>query len=143
MQTNQEKTQLTEWHPNGKIKSKLNYKNGIKHGVETIWDESDQKRYEGNWKDGKKHGISTWWWDSGGKSSEEAWKDHKKHGLRTWWDKLGRKEMEEYFIQDRRHLHIGWNEEGSVTNVLFQIPNPTPSSPAKTNQKPKAKYAKP
>jgi len=44
-----------EWHQNGKIKSKKNFKNGLKDGPQTEWSEDGKIKSEKNFKNGKEH----------------------------------------------------------------------------------------
>ena len=54
------------WHNNGVKSTVANYINGIKHGLETWWDEeSGLKTWEANYVNGKQHGLETAWDENG------------------------------------------------------------------------------
>ncbi len=163
MENHKKQGLITKLHPNGKVKSKKNYKNGKLHGVCAEWDEMGRKATEANYKDDEKHGLSTYW-DEGFtiegvyKSREINYKDDKKHGLSTvywedgqkqyaanhkddkwhgttcwWWDN-GMKEKVGYYVLGERYASIDWNKEGNV--IATELPTkPKPVASVKTSHK--------
>ncbi len=58
----------------------------------------DYKKSEVNWKDGKKHGLWTIWFENGQKAREGNWTDDKRDGRWTNWDKEGNVTKTEAYI---------------------------------------------
>lgn len=53
--------QWTYWYPDGKLWSKGFYKEGVNHGLKSVWHENGQKYYEGQMTDNKRTGIWKFW----------------------------------------------------------------------------------
>ena len=78
-----------EYHENGQLYSKGNYKNGIpEDGLWKYDHENGQLEFKGHFKDGKKDGLWEHYWDNGKLRSKGHYKDGKLDDL---W---------EYFYQD-------------------------------------------
>ncbi len=60
--------QYTE-HENGRLKSVVSYKNGVRDGVWVVWYENGRKKEEGIIRDGVETGEWTYW-DEKGKVTE-------------------------------------------------------------------------
>jgi antitoxin component YwqK of YwqJK toxin-antitoxin module len=82
------------YHKNGQKKLEVNFKNGKRDGLGTLWLDNGQKSSEDNCKDGKLDGLVTNWFDNGQKSSEATYKDGKEYGLVTTWFENGQKSSE-------------------------------------------------
>jgi antitoxin component YwqK of YwqJK toxin-antitoxin module len=54
---------------NRRLKSYTEYKDGMKHGLEVLWNDSGIKIYEISFANGKQHGTETTWDDDGTISS--------------------------------------------------------------------------
>ncbi len=164
MQKDKKQGLITELHPNGKVKSKTNYKNNQRHGLCSEWYESGHKKFEWCWKDGKRHGVATYWvadptfqraykrqsvnykygahhglnsewYESGQKQHEVNYKDGLKHGTNSWWDENGQKVSAGYYVLDEKYACIFFSKEGNVTKTeIPTLPHPT-ASPDKTNHK--------
>jgi len=64
-------------YENGDKKWEVNYKNGIKEGIQTDWYPNGEKMLEGMYKNGKKEG--TWSsWDKNGKKKEIMFKEDRE-----------------------------------------------------------------
>jgi antitoxin component YwqK of YwqJK toxin-antitoxin module len=50
-----------EWHYDGKLWRRANYKDGELHGEFEWWDDDGQLRDRCNYKDGEYHGKCEWW----------------------------------------------------------------------------------
>ncbi len=163
MENHKKQGLVTEWHPDGKVKSKKNYKNGKLHGVCAEWDEMGRKATEANYKDDEKHGLSTYWvegftiegvyksreinykadkrhglhsqwYENGQKEYEINFKDRARHGISTWWHENGQKESVEYFVLAKSYACIFWSKQGNVTKT--EIPTkPKPVAPVKPSHK--------
>ncbi len=120
----------TTRHENGKVKSKIPYVNGKKHGAQTEWWHNGQVQRRETRRDGAKHGADRWWFIDGNKWTETIHVNGKKHGMMTVWYGYGRKEREIYYILDREYARIEWDAEGNATEVT--VPLPYPPSPQTT-----------
>ena len=100
-------------HPNGKMKSQRNYKDGKLDGLVVVWHENGQKGLEGNWKDGKEDGLQVMWYKNGKKRGETNIKDGKFDGLRVNWHENGEKHKETNYKNGMKNgLQLGWHENG-------------------------------
>ena len=61
-------------YENGEKKWEVNYKDGIKEGIQTDWYPNGEKMLEGMYKNGKKEGTWTMW-DKNGKKTEIVFKE--------------------------------------------------------------------
>ncbi len=154
MENHKKQGLVTEWHPNGKVKSKKNYKNNQRHGLCIEWYEWSTyqtlqrayKRQETNYKDGARHGLHSQWYENGQKEYETNYKDGARHGMDSCWYENGPKESVEYFVLAKSYARIDWGKEGNV--IKTEIPtHPRPSAaPTKNNhksQKSQTKHANP
>jgi formylglycine-generating enzyme required for sulfatase activity/antitoxin component YwqK of YwqJK toxin-antitoxin module len=106
----------------GQVQEKLrngqkstNYKDGLRHGVQTRWHKDGQKLNDSNYKDGQKHGVQTYWYDNGQKRSETNYKDGQRHGESTRWQENGQKESEgNYKYEEPDGVHTEWHENGEL-----------------------------
>ncbi len=136
-ETTQIKTERYSY-PNGNVSSKIYYKNGEKHGLETWWGKSGQKRLKAMWKDGKEHGLTIAWNEDGTKNREEMMKDDKSYGLDTRWGEDGQKKQEIYYIEGDmagiEYASIQWDEKGNV-NEIYLPPKPDNKSEDQNQRK--------
>ncbi len=162
MQKDKKQGLITKLHPNGEVKSEINYKNNQRHGLCIDWYENGHKQFESYWKDGKMHGVATYWsrdqafqraskrqetnhkdgahhglhsqwYENGQKEYETNYKGDVRHGMDSCWYENGQKESVEYFVLAKSYARIDWGKEGNVTKTeLPTLPHPT-TSPAKTN----------
>jgi len=65
------------------------FKDGMKHGTWTTWNEKGNKTFELNFKKGKQDGIETYWWNNDKKRKEANYKDGQLDGKTTLWHKSG------------------------------------------------------
>ena len=54
-----------KWWDDGKIRYRINYKDGKAHGLCKWWFENGQLEYRINYKDGKLHGLGEKWYNEG------------------------------------------------------------------------------
>ena len=109
-------------HPNGKMKSQTNYKDGKEDGLFFSWHINGKKYREGNLKDGKKDGLVMTWHKNGQKSWEENYKDGKLDGLMAAWHKNGQKRYEEIYKNDRivKGSAKYWNSKGEPVDTYIE-----------------------
>jgi len=81
---------LWKWQKeDGKLAFKINYKEGIKHGLQRVWREDHVNiANEGSYQEGKKEGIWKWYHENGQLKVERNWKDGKII-TQKWWDENG------------------------------------------------------
>ncbi len=151
-----------EYYPDGKIKSKVPYVDGKKHGLERRWNEKGVIYSKTTWVDGKKHGLLTyrhengdkywvetlregerhglkrWWWESGKQELQVTENNGERQGVQTWWWERGGKQQEDYCLRDEVYARIEWSPEGNVNEVKF----PTRGIPATPQTKPTPKKIK-
>ncbi len=124
---------------NGKLKSRIPYVNGVKHGTPQWWWEDGQKAWEEMRKCGKQHGAETYWHANGQKKWEKMWANNVQHGVSVWWDEGGNKEREIYFIAGKEYGKIEWDEEGNVFEADFPNPVTKPNCKLKKSHQHAAK----
>ena len=54
-----------EFHPNGELERRTNYRGFNRHGLMRMWHDNGQLEMETTYKDGKKHGLYRRWHDNG------------------------------------------------------------------------------
>lgn len=72
------------WENENKMHER-HYKNGLPHGLFTLWTSDGNKSSEIPYKNGKPDGPSTGWYVNGQKASEGVYKNGKEDGLWTRW----------------------------------------------------------
>ena len=107
----------TEWYY-GRIKEEGNYKNDLKDGKWTSWEENRDgdwiKQSEKTYKNGEENGKWTSWHSNGKKLKEGNFKNGKPHGKLTKWWSNGKKRYEETYKDGKFISEKRWNEDGSV-----------------------------
>ena len=68
----------------GEKKLEGRYRNGLRTGKWTYWNENGQKKSEVTYKDGEFDGLSMDWYENGQKSYETTWKDGKVISHKRW-----------------------------------------------------------
>ncbi len=163
MQKDKKQGLITKLHPNGEVKSEINYKNNQRHGLCIDWYENGHKQFESYWKDGEMHGVSTYWstdqtlqrpykrqetnhkdgahtglhsqwYENGQKEYEINYRGDARHGMNTWWYENGMKEKAQYFFHGEAYARIFWDEEGNVIKTELSTPPPSSAKPSKKPQ---------
>mgnify|MGYP001357730562 FL=1 len=105
----------TEWY-HGRIKEEGNYKNDLKDGKWTSWEDNRDgdwiKQSEGTYKNGEENGKWTAWHSNGKKLKEGNFKNGKPHGKLTKWWSNGKKRYEETYKDGKFISEKRWNENG-------------------------------
>ncbi len=70
-------------------RSRTTYKDGRRHGPETLWHENGKKFFELNWTEGELDGNLTQWHTSGKKAWEVQFVRGRHHGFEKAWDVHG------------------------------------------------------
>ncbi|MBI4946644.1 MAG: toxin-antitoxin system YwqK family antitoxin [Bacteroidetes bacterium] len=79
-----------EYHPNGKVKAKGNYVNGIKIGEWVFFHSNERLEQKGTYdKKGKPQGLWQWYYDTGKLLREENYLNGKREGRLTEWSDTG------------------------------------------------------
>ena len=78
----QEISQLNEKRERGsQLRTRKNYKNGKKHGLQEDFHKNGKSKFKGNYKNGKKDGLTEMFHAKGHIKQRENYKNGKKHGL--------------------------------------------------------------
>ena len=81
----------TEYHPNGKIKGKGNYENGIKTGEWIFYHPNGKVEQKGKYdKKGRPQDLWQWFYESGKLLREENYLNGKREGFLTEWNDSGK-----------------------------------------------------
>ena len=67
------------------------YKDGLRNGKWSWWNEDNKMDSSGTYKDGNQNRKWTYWYENGEKWKEGPYKDGKSDGLWTYWDNDGSK----------------------------------------------------
>ena len=92
------------------------YKDGLRNGKWSWWNEDNKMDSSGTYKDGKQDGLWTYWDENGEKRFEGTWKDRVEDGLWTRWYENGEKRYEVTYKDGEEISKKVWNEDGSVNN---------------------------
>jgi antitoxin component YwqK of YwqJK toxin-antitoxin module len=105
-----------EWY-HGRIKEEGNYKNDLKDGKWTSWEDNRDgdwiKQSEGTYKNGEENGKWTAWHSNGKKLKEGNFKNGKPHGKITKWYSSGKKRYEETYKDGKRISRKSWDRDGN------------------------------
>jgi hypothetical protein len=79
----------TWFYPGGAKQWQVEYRDGVKQGLETYWSRGGRKLR--SW-DRRADGSAVWteWWPNGAKRSESTWRDGRAAGTATRWDRSGK-----------------------------------------------------
>ena len=85
--------------PNGKIKRKSHFQNGIREGLDQMWSEEGQLVDEGSYEKGKPVGVHRRWSSKGDLIEEIGYIDAIRFNFRQW-DELGQLRYEGIWTGD-------------------------------------------
>lgn len=80
---------VKEYHPNGNLRSSIEYKGKIQDGLAVYYDESGVKTLELTMKDGKKEGRLRTFFFNGNLQTEEYYVNDILNGIQTTYDREG------------------------------------------------------
>lgn len=81
-----EEGEVTVFDPKGKLKNSYHLKNGVKDGVEKVFDPVTQNEtLELDWIAGKIHGVVKTWYPNGKLESQNEMSLNRKQGISTAW----------------------------------------------------------
>lgn len=111
-----------KFHPNGKLKKRINYQSkndgGKRHGVTKSWYDSGQLLGEETFADGLKQGLERVWHENGQLMSITNYKDDKRHGVTRMWHKNGQVWAEENYEDGEEHgVSRSWYDNGNLQSV--------------------------
>jgi len=117
---NKKEGEHTETFYNGELKSSINYKNDLKHGLMASVHSNGKPEYYGEFVNGQKEGEHHEHDRVGGVISSGNWKNDKKHGVHTYINDTGGISTGE-FIDGKEHgEHTAVNVDGSEhSKVMF------------------------
>jgi len=88
------------FHPNGKIKSTGDYKNGYKSGKWIFLYDNGKLAQQGNYREDKAHGYWIWYYKNGQVRTEENYYRGKLQGDKIEYDSLGKIITKGHYIDD-------------------------------------------
>ena len=81
---------LKEMYDSGQVARLIQFKDGVKDGLQTQWRKNGQKDIEETYKGGKVDGLHTTWHANGQKRLERTYKDGKRvDGSTKFWNSKG------------------------------------------------------
>jgi antitoxin component YwqK of YwqJK toxin-antitoxin module len=88
------------WWDHGELHQIMNWKNGKKHGLWTLWVNQPVycKKQEGYWKNGNYDGVWTMWYPSGQKREEIIYDDGKLISKNEWDEDISTKRIGKYIV---------------------------------------------
>ena len=86
-----------EFHPNGELERRTNYRGFNRHGLMRMWHDNGQLEMETTYKDGKKHGLYRRWHDNGQLWWETTYKNGRQDGLYRSWNEDGSRSVEKCY----------------------------------------------
>jgi len=97
---------ITEWYPNGAMKSRSRYFNlAHKDGLETLW-----------YPDGKKQAEHRYFFN-------HTFSEDRKDGLQVEWGENGKKTREEYYVKGERKMETSYWPNGKKKDYrLYSLP---------------------
>ena len=98
---------------NGNKKLEGYYKDGLRNGKWSWWNEDNTMDSSGTYKDGNQDRKWTSWYENGQKRNEETFKDGKEDGLFTEWYENGQKIREVTFKDGEEIEATYWDEDGT------------------------------
>ncbi|MFZ4520283.1 MAG: toxin-antitoxin system YwqK family antitoxin [Bacteroidales bacterium] len=106
-----------EYDSDKKLISATGIKNGLLEDSTIIYYQSGTIKEIRSYREGLKNGIWTTWNESGKKTAEASFKNGKKDGAWYVWDDKGVKRYEMYYEKgDKKGLWIIRDENGQVTS---------------------------
>jgi antitoxin component YwqK of YwqJK toxin-antitoxin module len=113
-----EQKKLSDWITNGCLLKKLNYKDGLKDGLQRKWWEDGILYSEENYKNGLKDGLQRLWGLSGILTLEENYKNGVLDGVqKRWWDTQGQQLWYEEIYNNGKIIDgivKNWWDDGSL-----------------------------
>jgi len=105
-----------EWHPNGQMKSSMNFKDDILDGTYVGWYEGGQKSVEGKYASDHFVGPLTLWYQNGQVSATGNFDEKgKKVGAHVGWYENGIKKEEVIYKAGRRDGQYSfWSDKGKL-----------------------------
>ncbi len=79
-----------EWHPNGQLRMRGQFKEGMEQDEFAWWHENGQKQIAGSFVAGARQGKWRWWHANGSLAIEGDYHQDKPIGEWTWWDENGK-----------------------------------------------------
>jgi len=110
------------WHENGRVRWRLEYKEGKLHGTNVVWYDNGRKMSESEYVNGKTHGRATGWYPDGQKEFEGEFKEGLPHGRFSGWHKNGHAEARGTFVKGVLNGEaLFWHDNGQKSGeFLFE-----------------------
>ena len=91
------------YYESGTIERRANFKNGKKHGRQTVYLEDDLVWFSTGFKEGISHGLAEWFYSNGQLEHTVNWIDGKKEGSYKEFDKNGKLIGIRNYVNDEEH----------------------------------------
>ena len=103
-----------EYHENGQLALRQNYKNNLWHGLKEKWNSDGVLIEKTEFKDGRLHGKEERWHDNGKKKSVTHFENGERSGLMEEWYENGTKRSEIMYHHDFRvGVSKTWHESSN------------------------------
>ena len=104
-----------EWYGDGQLASRVNYKNDKREGLSESWYEDGQLRVRGEYKNDKLEGDYEEWYSDGKLAERKTYNDDKSEGLYEKWYENGQLHERANFKNDKRDgVSEGWYSNGQL-----------------------------
>ena len=97
---------VVDYHDNGQLKWKWNYRDGKQDGLEESYYDNGQVRSKGTYKDGKKDGFRESYYDSGQLRSKGTYKDGKLDGFKESYYRNGKRRLDKTCYKNGRIVYM-------------------------------------
>ena len=103
-----------EYHKNGQLRFKKNFKNGKLEGITKHYYESGKLHFEENYKNGKLEGISKIYYESGQLWIEVNYKNSEREGISKVYYESGKYQYIDTYKNDKKINRKAYTEEGHL-----------------------------
>ncbi len=101
--------------PDGKLDVRINYRNGVKHGIATWFYPDGSKESEGSYFEGEQDGVWAAWYPNGQKSWERTYAMGADKGVRKSWYMDGTLELEESYEHGYSTGYKSYHQNGKLS----------------------------
>lgn len=114
--------EVVSYYPNGKLRFKHHYNQGIEHGYQQSWYENGQAEEQRLYVYGKKAATHLGWWSNGQPRFERHFHNDEYHGINKEWYANGKPYTMIGYLHNLEIAGAGWRESGKLF-MNFKIKN--------------------
>ena len=107
-----------QYFENGQAKARIEYKNGLKHGMSQTFYDNGQIRQSANYKNGERHGVIDEFSMNGERKAYFNYQNGKKLSAKSFFDTGELKT--EFMIADEWEATVSYFKSGQKKQVLFK-----------------------